>query len=95
MIGLYRLSMWIFYYQLMDNTLASYFEIMKPELPRISDRYEIRKPTFHLRKINHEFAEQLLKYRLIVLLSNENRSISITAKVHTHSFEGFKLYIQN
>ena len=94
-IDMYRLSLWKFYYKLMNNTLPYYFEIMKPELPRISDRYEIRKPTFHLPKINHEFAEQLLKYRLIVLLNNENRSISITAKVHTHSFEGFKLYIKN
>ena len=55
----------------MNNTLPNYFEIMKLELPRISDHYEIRKLTFHLHKINHEFAEQLLKYRLIVLLNNE------------------------
>ena len=59
-IDMYRLSMWKFYYKLMNNTLPNYFEIMKPELPMISDHYEIGKPTFHLPKINHEFAEQII-----------------------------------
>ena len=41
------------------------------------------------------FAKQLIEYQLVKLLNNENNSILITAKVHTHSFQGFKLYIKN
>ena len=34
-----RLSMWKFYYKLMNNTLPAYFHIMKPELPKVRDIY--------------------------------------------------------
>ena len=46
----------------MNNMLPSYFDSMKPVLPVICSLYEVRKPTFHLPHINHEYAEQLLKY---------------------------------
>ena len=43
---------------------------------------------FHLPYIRHDYKTQLLKYKLV-------KSILITAKVHTHSFQGFKRYIKN
>ena len=52
-----------------------------------------RHPTF-LPKIVHEFAEQLIQYQLIKLINKEKCSIVITAKVHTHSFYGFKVFIK-
>lgn len=92
---MYRLAVWKFYYKLMNNVLPPYFVSMKPEFPQISSHYDIRKPVFHLPKIKHEFAEQLLKYRLIEILNNEPSALLITAKVYTHSFHGFKLYLKN
>ena len=91
---MYRIAIWKFYFKLMNNTLPSYFEIMKPLLPLICDHHIIRKPVFHLPYIRHDYAKQLLKYQLVKLLNDENKSILITAKVHTHSFQGFKRYIK-
>ena len=85
--------MWKFYYKLINNKLPTYFHVMKPELPKVCDTYVVRQPTFCLPKIVHEFVEQLLKYQLIKLLNREKCSIVIT--VHTHSFCGFKLFIQH
>ena len=41
---------------------------MKPVLPRISDNYGMRRPSFHLPLIKHDFAEQLLSYQLTTML---------------------------
>ena len=92
---MFRLAIWKFYYKLINHALPSYFQIMIPTLPRICDTYEIRKPTFHLPAIKHDYAEQLIGYQLVKILNGENQSILITSKVHTHSFHGFKLYIKN
>ena len=93
-IDMFRLAIWKFYYKLMNNGLPPYFDVMKPVLPRIVNVYEIRKPTFHLPKIRHEFAEQLIEYCLINYLNKEENVISITTKVFTHSFQSFKIYIK-
>ena len=79
----------------MNTNLHCYFSTMKPKLPIVCDTHAIRHPTFHLPKIVHEFAEQLLQYQLIKLINKEKCSIVITAKVHTHSFYGFKMFIKN
>ena len=92
---MFRISIWKFYFKLMNNKLPHYFDIMKPELPIVCDTHAIRHPTFHLPRIVHAFAEQLIKYQLIKVLNNEKCSILITAKVHTHSFCSFKSYIKN
>ena len=57
----------------MNNKLPSSFENMKPVLPRICDKYGIRRPSFHLPLIKHDLAEQLglLSYQLTTML-NEN-----------------------
>ena len=91
---MFRLAIWKFYYKLMNNGLPPYFDVMKPVLPRIVNVYEIRKPTFHLPKIRHEFAEQLIEYCLINYSNKEEDVISITTKVFTHSFQSFKIYIK-
>ncbi len=92
---MFRISIWKFYFKLMTNKLPAYFSHMKPALPYICNRYEIRRPTFHLPLIRHEFAEHMLKYCLVNIINNEHGSLLITAKVFTHSFCGFKLYIKN
>ena len=53
----------------MNNLLLIYFENCKPTLPRIDQLYNVRKPVFHLPKINHKFAEQLPDYQVVKLLN--------------------------
>ena len=38
-----------------------HFEKMKPVIPGICDNYGIRRPSFHLPLIKHDFAEQLIR----------------------------------
>ena len=77
----------------MNNELPHYFTNMKPELPRATEYYSLRRPTFHLPRISHEFAEHMLEYQMIKALNNSEASAFI-AKVHTHSYFGFKLYVK-
>ena len=67
---------------------------MKQVLPRICDNYDIRRPSFHLPLIKHNFAEQLISYQLTTIL-NENGSTRFSSKVFTHSFSGFSSYLKN
>ena len=92
---MFVIAMWKFFFKLMNNTLPSYFDIMKPELPRVCNYHEIRRPVFHIPPIKHQFAELLVKVQLIRLLNSERSVMRITSKVHTHSFIGFKLFIKN
>ena len=91
---MYKLAIWKFYFKLMNNELPHYFTNMKPELPRVAEYYSLRRPTFHLPRISHEFAEHMLEYQMIKALNNPEASAFI-AKVHTHSYFGFKLYVKN
>ena len=92
---MFRLTIWKFYYKLINDKLPYAFQEMKLTLPRVCDIHDIRKPIFHLPNIKHIFAEQLIEYhQLVKILNSENQSILITGKVHTHSFQGFKFYIK-
>ena len=63
---MFQLTIWKLYFKLMNNLLPSYFNSMKPKLPELCNIYLIRKPTFHLPVIRHEFAtKQLIKYKLL------------------------------
>ena len=48
---MFSLAIWKFYYKLMNNQLPTYFSRMKPVVPIICTRYEIRNPVFHLPNI--------------------------------------------
>ena len=76
----------------MNNKVPPYFENIKSVLPRIYDNYDIRRPSFYLPLIKHDFAEQLLSYQLTTLF-NENGSTRFSSKVFTHSFSGFSYYL--
>ena len=91
---MFPIAVWKFYYKLMNNQLPEYFVDWKPELPRVCTRYEIRSPVFHMPLIRHKFAENLLRYCLIMQLNMEKCSVLITSKVHTHSFLGYKTYLK-
>ena len=66
---MYQLTIWKFYFKLMNNLLASYFNSTKQKLHELCKVYSIRKPTFHLPVIRHEFAKQLIEYKLLKLLN--------------------------
>ena len=92
---MFRLAILKFYFKLMNVLLPSYFVTMKPTLPMICNYHEIWRPTFHLPYIVHTFAEQLVQYKMIKILNDKSTSLQITGKVHTHSFQRFKLSIIN
>ena len=48
----------------MYNDLPLHFSTMKPTLPTVCRRYEIRAPMFHLPMIRHTFAEHSIRYCL-------------------------------
>ena len=77
-----------------DNLLPS-FNYMKPKLPEWCNVFSIRKPIFHIPVIRHEFAKQLIEYKLLKLLNTVSGTLLISSKVHTHSFIGIKIYIKN
>ena len=54
---MFRFNLWKFYFKLMNNTLPTYFDTVKPVLPQICNYYEVRVPYFHLPGIKHRFAE--------------------------------------
>ena len=62
---MYQLTIWKLYFKLMNNLLPSYFNSIKPKLPELCHVYSIRKPTFHLPVIRHEFAKKLIEYKLL------------------------------
>ena len=54
---------------------------MKAKLPELSNVYSIRKPTFHLPVIRHEFAKQFIEYKLLELLNTaESGTLLISSK---------------
>ena len=75
---MFAVSVWKFYYKLMNGMLPPYFNFMIPELPNTCNRYELRKPLFRLPLIKHKFAEQSLHYCLIKQLNRENGCILTT-----------------
>ena len=77
----------------MNNKLPPYFENMKPVLPRICHNYDIRRHSFHLPLIKHDFAEQLISNQLTTTLNKGSTRFS--SKVFTHSFSGFSYYLKN
>ena len=77
----------------MNDQVPMYFADWKPVLRRVCTRCEKRSPAFHLPLIRHKFAENSLRYCQIKQLGREKCSILITAKVHTHSYQGYKIYI--
>ena len=52
----------------MHNDLPLYFSAMKPTLPTVCRRHEVRTPMFHLPMIRHTFAEHSIRFCLINLL---------------------------
>ena len=75
--GMFGLTIWKFYYKLINHVLPLCFQIIIPTLPRICDT---------LPAIQHDYAEQLIEYQLVKILNGENQSILITSKVHTIHF---------
>ena len=68
---------------------------MKPVLKVVTERYEIRSPSFHAPAIKHKFAECSLQYCLINQLNSENGLALLTDKVSRNSFYSFKVFIKS
>ena len=70
---------------------------MKPVLPIVTERYEIRNPSFHTLAIKPKFAECSLQYWLINQLNSENcyTLTLLTDKVNLNSFYSFKVFVRS
>ena len=62
---MFYVAVWKFYYKLTHNNLPAYFSTMKPTLPTVCSRYEIRSLVFYLPYIRHTFAEHSVWFCLI------------------------------
>ena len=78
----------------MHNDLPLYFSVMKPTLPTVCWRYEIRTPMFHLPMMRNTFAEHSIWFCLINLLNKDTRSTSIMERVDTDPYYSFKFYMK-
>ena len=83
-----------FCFKFCNSILPSYF--LTDMLNRITGNiasYDTRQTaTFRLPAVSHDFANHSIKYRLPLLLNNIDNIFK--SKIHTHSFDGFKLYIK-
>ena len=90
--NIFSLAIWKFYFKLMSDQLPAYFTVMKPTLPQVCTRYEIRNPVNHLPNVRHTFAEQSLRYCLIKHLNTEGGYADLA---HSTSFINYKIIIKN
>ena len=74
----------------MNDLLPPYFNYVKPNVPVICDHYNVRNPKFHLPVIKHNFAQQLIQYCLIKLLTEDENISKVADKVFEKTFCLFK-----
>ena len=91
---MFSIALWKFYHKLMNNKLPKCFSTIKPNLPVITEHYEIRNPVFHLPAIKHKFAESSLQYCLIKLINEQNCFNEMTDKVQRTSIYSFKVFLK-
>ena len=83
---MFDVSIWKFHYKLVHSDLPEDFLTMKPTLPTVCRRYEIRAPVFHLPVIRHTFAEHSIRFCFINLLNKDTRSIIIMERMDTDPY---------
>ena len=91
---MFYVAIWKFYCKLMHNDLLEYCSTMKPTLPTVCRRYEIRAPVFHLSVTRHTFAEHSIRFCLINFLIKDTRFTMITERVDTAPYPSFKFYMK-
>ena len=94
-VDMFQISIWKFYYKLMNNMLPSYFEYMKPVQTVACNYYGIRKPRLHPPIINHEFGEQMVQYCLIKIINEDNHETALNKNnIYSQSFFTFKVTLK-
>ena len=91
---MFSIALWKFYHKLMNNKLPKCFSTIKPNLPVITEHYEIRNPVFHHPAIKHKFAESSLQYCLIKLINEQNCFNEMTDKMQRTSIYSFKFFLK-
>ena len=92
---MFSVALWKLCSKLMNNKLPDCFTSMKPVMPVVTERYELRNPSFHTATKNHKFAECSLHYCLIKKLNSESCLTLWTNKVNMNSLYSFKVFIKN
>ena len=78
--------------QINEQQTTEMFSTIKPNLPVITEHYEIRNPVFHLPAIKHKFAESSLQLCLVKLINEQNCFNEMTDKVQRTSIYSFKVF---
>ena len=81
-----------FYYRYAANSLPYYF-LESSYIEKLVHRYETRNDLIKIPLISHKYAENCVRYRLALLLNQNNKTI--LEKVNTHSEFGFAMYLKN
>ena len=76
----------------MNTNLPACFSFVNLVWPVVTERYEIRNPSFQTPAINHKFAECSLHYYLINQLNSEMYFVLLTDKVNLNQFYSFKVF---
>ena len=94
-IDMFSITVWKYYYKLMNDLVPPYFNCMKPNLSVICNHYNVRNPKFYLPAIKHDFAKQLIQHCLIKLLNKDKNISEIANKVFVQTFCMFKSTLKN
>jgi hypothetical protein len=89
-----KLQILKFYYKLVNKSLPKYFDCMVPKRSsEVHQRYTRQINNFATPMVNHEFARKCIRYLLVYNINNTSKQI--IEKTHTHSYNGYSLYIKN
>ena len=72
---IYKLAIYNFYFNLINNELPHYFQDFKPTFSDGVNHYLLRNPSRQIPNIFHEFPKHSLRYRLIFTLNNTSTTI--------------------
>jgi hypothetical protein len=77
-------------FKIENKLLPPYFYNLTQKLPR--ENYNRRGHLYFIPRVRHEFAKYSLNYSIPITITKTD--ISITEKLHTHSFSGFAKYVK-
>ena len=91
--NIFQIQQYKFYHKYVNNKLPSYFHSFQLQRNDDIHNHNTRFHTnIHVRRTNHEFAKRCIRQSIISLINSTTDTIK--QKVHTHSLQGFSLYIK-
>ncbi len=93
-MDIYKLNVLKFYHKYVNQKLPHYLQML-PLQPNnnIHSHYTRNHDNLHIRRVNHEFAKQCIRFNIPLLINCTQPTIK--DKLHTHSLQGFSKYVKN